>query len=306
MTVNEAAIVQYTEFCQYQKNLDNNTLKAYRIDLTQYSRYIRENKGVTEQEMLSMYLQHLHGLCQPRTIKRKIASLRAFYNYCLDFEYIDHNPFSQLHVRYNTPKTLPRTIPREDVWKLLQTAHDEMLKEHKTIFEKKTVLRDVSVLELLFATGIRVSELCNIDIADMRVNEQLLKIMGKGAKERIVQVTHPVVLTVLRNYIAICVFEDPVHSPLFYTRNGSRISEGAVRRIINKYAELAGLFTHLTPHMFRHTFATLLLEEGVDIRYIQTMLGHSSISTTQIYTHVAVAKQRDILANYHPRNKMAI
>lgn len=306
MIVNEAAIVHYTEFCQYQKNLDSKTIKAYRIDLTQYSRYIAENKEASEQVLLSLYLRHLHDICQPRTIKRKIASLRAFYNYCLDLEYIDRNPFSQLRIRYNTPKTLPRTIPREDVWSLLQAAHNEMSKEHKTIYQKKTVLRDVSVLELLFATGVRVSELCNLNIADMRINEQLLRVMGKGAKERIVQVTHPVVLTILQEYIAACVLDSPTSSPLFYTRNGGRISEGAVRRIINKYAELAGLFSHLTPHMFRHTFATLLLEEGVDIRYIQTMLGHSSISTTQIYTHVAIAKQRDILANSHPRNKMAI
>lgn len=306
MSITKSDIEKYLNFCQYQKNLDGKTIKAYRIDLTQYQDQCDNLQTSDDLESVSVYIEHLHGSCKPRTIKRKIASLKAYYNYCADFEFISVNPFSRLKVRYSTPKVLPRTIPREDVWKILQTAHTEMQRSGKTEFQSKTVLRDVAVLELLFATGVRVSELCGSNRGNLHIPDQYLQVMGKGSKERIIQVTHPVVLGILQDYIAITTKDCAWDTPLFYTRNKGRISEGTVRRIINKYAALAGIFNHLTPHMFRHTFATLLLEEGVDIRYIQFMLGHSSITTTQIYTHVAIGKQKEIIATNHPRNKMAI
>jgi integrase/recombinase XerD len=159
-------------------------------------------------------------------------------------------------------------------------------------------------MELMFATGLRVSELCRLNVADLDLVEGTVKIYGKGAKERIVQIGTPTVLTVLSEYYSC--FGGRADAPFFVNRIGTRISEQSVRSILNKYASRISGDLHVTPHMFRHSFATLLLEADVDIRYIQQILGHSSITTTQIYTHVAMAKQRTILLNKHPRNKLSV
>lgn len=159
-------------------------------------------------------------------------------------------------------------------------------------------------MELLFATGMRVSELCSLGPTSIDLINGVIKIYGKGSKERIIQISNPAVLS------AVCAYNN-VFSPLiqdtgwfFVNRLGNQLSAQSVRNVINAYTELAGIEQHITPHMFRHSFATLLLEEDVDIRYIQQLLGHSSITTTQIYTHVTSKKQRDILATKHPRNKI--
>lgn len=272
MSITQQTATEYLAFCRFQKNLDDKTIKAYGIDLRQYLSYACENGGSDERAKIMSFLEHLHNTAKPRTTKRKIASLKAFFSYCLEFDIIEDNPFGKIRVRYSTPLVLPRIISREDVWALLQAAHKTLLDRKLTRFQISTCLRDVSVLELLFATGVRVSELCSLSIGDLNIQNKSLKIKGKGGKERMIQVTHPTVLELLGRYISECVLDNDVGSPLFYTRNGGRISEGAVRRIINKYADIAGIYDHLTPHMFRHTFATLLLEEGVDIRYISYSL----------------------------------
>lgn len=306
MSINNQTMTEYLSFCRYQKNLDGKSVKAYRIDLTQYLSFTYSGVAEDERAKVLAFLEYLHGDYKPRTVKRKIASLKAFFTYCLDFDLLEVSPFGRLSVKYSTPLVLPRTIPREDVWAILQAAHTHLQQEHRTPYQKRMCLRDTAVMELLFATGVRVSELCNLSKCHLNIQSKSLRVMGKGDKERILQVTHSAVLDLLDMYLSECVPDVDSHGPLFYTRNGGGISEAAVRRLILKYAERAGILDHLTPHMFRHTFATLLLEEGVDIRYIQHMLGHSNISTTQIYTHVASAKQRDILEMHHPRNLMNI
>jgi integrase/recombinase XerD len=162
------------------------------------------------------------------------------------------------------------------------------------------------MIELLFATGLRVSELCSINADHIDLDNGSILIMGKGAKERVLQIGNPEVLSVLRRYVK----ENEVHihetGCFFVNRLSSRISEQSVRFLIKQLCAKAAVEQNITPHMFRHTFATLLLEEDVDIRYIQRMLGHSSILTTQIYTHVTVEKQRQILTKKHPRNRLAV
>lgn len=151
-----------------------------------------------------------------------------------------------------------------------------------------------------------MSELCTLQYDDVRLEEGEIKIYGKGAKERFVQIANPDVLNTLRHYRE--VFKDSIAQAgaFFVNRSRKPLSTQSVRTIVNRYSTLADVKSHITPHMFRHSFATLLLEEGVDIRYIQQLLGHSSIVTTQIYTHVAGRKQRDILLEKHPRNKIRL
>lgn len=167
-------------------------------------------------------------------------------------------------------------------------------------------IRDAAVCELLFATGIRISELCALSFCDIDLNDNCILIYGKGAKERKLQIGNTHVIEALRQYIS--VYRDKIISrgSLFVNQSGNVFSDQAVRRMLNHYAKLASIELHITPHMFRHTFATSLLEADVDIRYIQEMLGHSSIHTTEIYTHVTMAKQRDILTTKHPRNNFTI
>ena len=162
------------------------------------------------------------------------------------------------------------------------------------------------MIELLFATGMRISELCNLKYQDIDMENHSILIWGKGAKERMIQIGNLDVISAITSYINEFQKEITKSGWLFINRLGHRLSEQSVRFMINKYVDMAEISMHITPHMFRHSFATLLLEADVDIRYIQKMLGHSSITTTEIYTSVSMHKQKAILTEKHPRNGMDV
>lgn len=176
----------------------------------------------------------------------------------------------------------------------------------KTEYAKKVALRNALILELLFATGMRISELCTLTTEQIDFNDYIIKIYGKGSKERLIQICNQNVQALLKRYKDAFECEITTNRFFFINRLGNRLSEQSVRNMITNYAIGAEVPLHITPHMFRHSFATLLLEEDVDIRYIQQMLGHSSITTTQIYTHTSINKQKNILSTKHPRNKLEI
>lgn len=180
---------------------------------------------------------------------------------------------------------------------------------HRAVKESKyskSACRDLAVVELFFATGARVYEVSNLKSQDVDLDSGVIRIMGKGSKERYVQIGNPAVLKVLRKYYEQCQAQIEQCGLFFVNQRGTRFAEQSVRNMLRKYVRLAGIGTHITPHMFRHSVATYLLEEGVDIAYIQKILGHSSIKTTQIYLHIASKKQLEILRERHPRNKMKI
>ena len=312
MIMLDKQISNYMDFCQYQKNLNYKTIKAYTVDLKQFSCFAGQDEYPVSRGSVSNYVTYLHKKYKPKCVKRKIASLKAFFNYLEFEEILKENPFAKLKVRFQEPFILPRTISADIIEVLLKTAYqlttqnNDTCNNDKTIFKHKTILRDIAVLELLFATGIRVSELCSLHSEDIHLQDGTVKIYGKGSKERIVQIENTDVRAALIRYKT--AFEQLIHESgyFFVNRLHKRLSEQSVRLMIHKYVKMAGITSHITPHMFRHSFATLLLEEDVDIRYIQKLLGHSSIVTTQIYTHVASNKQRDILALKHPRNKMQV
>lgn len=297
---------QYLVACKYQKGLDAKTIKAYRIDLSQFILFTgQEEINLTRSGMLG-YISDLHQKYKPRTIRRKIASVKAFCGYLEYEELITENPFTKLQLKLNTPLILPRTIPFSVIEAILATAYQQGQQEGLSEKQHKAWLRDIAVLELLFATGMRVSELCALKPSDVNLTEGEVKIYGKGAKERLVQIGNSAVLAALQTY-KVQNYPAIEHTGMFFVnRLGNPLSDQSVRNIVTKYTQLAGEELHITPHMFRHSFATLLLEEDVDIRYIQRLLGHSSIVTTQIYTYVSSRKQRDILSTKHPRNKVHI
>ena len=286
-------IVNYLSHCEHQKRLDSKTLKAYRIDLGQFSK----STGITDpidvsSNILEIYISTLHEKYKPKTVKRKIASLKAFFHYLEYREVVILNPFNKIQIKFREPTVLPKIIPLLTVESFLSTIYT-CRRQAPTAYQRKNALRDAAIIELLFATGMRISELCSLKAGDISLSDRSLLIYGKGNK-------------VLAEYHNTFHNKSTSNGVFFINQNQTPVSDQAVRRMINKYVSLAAIDLHITPHMFRHTFATSLLEADVDIRYIQEMLGHSSINITEIYTHVALSKQRDILTAKHPRKNFHI
>lgn len=290
-------IAGYLETCEYEKQLSPDTIKAYRIDLQQFLGFTKGSWA--GKDLLSQYIKYLNQNFAPRSVKRKLASVRAFYREVELSGELEENPFEKLRIRIHFPQQLPRVIPEEIVRALLQSAYDACAPG------EREGLRDIVVLELLFSTGLRVSELCALSKDTFSLGGGLkLLVKGKGRKERVLQITTPELLRLMRVYFDAFSEEIQEQGAILFNRRGRPLSPQTVRRIINKYLDRIGISYHVTPHMFRHTFATSLLEAGMDIRYIQSLLGHSSISTTQIYTHVTAQRQTVLLAEKHPRGKM--
>jgi integrase/recombinase XerD len=293
----------FINYCACSKKLDSKTIKAYSIDLEQFLVFSGNDFN---KDCLSRYITLLHQKYKPKTVKRKIASLKAFSNYLVYEEIVDKNPFAKIRTSFKEPFILPRTIPFEIIQKLLSYVYAQLENLKLTVNRRKEVIRDLAVLELLFATGARVSEICNLRSSNIDLINRFVKIYGKGSRERIIQIENADVLQALGKYYLS--FNDDINDTgyFFINRLHNHLSEQSVRFMINKYVKRIGYGNHVTPHMFRHSFATLLLEEEVDIRYIQKILGHSSITTTEIYTHVSSVKQKEILATRHPRNRIVV
>lgn len=250
----------------------------------------------------------MQGKYKSKTIKRKIASLRAFFLY-LESENIEIEKFFlNIRTKFKDSVILPRTIKLEDISKIFNEVYKQLKNDRNTIYAKKSILRDIAILELLFATGLRVSEICSLRNKYIDILHGEILVLGKGAKERIIQVTNINTIESLENYFDIFKSSKDLNKDAYYfiNRRGQRLSEQSVRFMVKKYSNMCGIKDNITPHMFRHTFATMLLEDDVDIRYIQRILGHSSIITTQIYTNVAVSKQKEILTIKQPRNKIVL
>lgn len=296
-------IKSYLLYCEKEKRLSKHTIKAYRIDLSQFYSY-KSGMGISKEDLV-IYIHYLHENYKPKTIRRKIASLKAFIHYLYYQDVIPSNPFDKIDTSFKEPLLLPRTIPAYLIQRMLSASY-EKIKAARTASAKAVAIRDTSVLELLFATGARISEICSLKPENVDLDAQIVRILGKGSKERIIEIENYDVLSILKRYYA--VYQEDIKSYDFFFLNNrkNRLSEQSVRFMIKGLEKEIGSQIHITPHMFRHSMATMLLEEDVDIRYIQRILGHSSITTTQIYTHVTSSKQKEILRTKHPRNKIHI
>lgn len=292
----------YLEYCTYRKELDAKTVKAYRIDLTQFFSYVQSTEP--EKETIEQYITELHKKYKQKTIKRKIASIKAFYSYLEEEELVEQNPFRKIKVKFKETIILPRIIPREEIEQLLNYIYASL--SSLSGIQYKHSLRDAAVIEVFFATGARVYEISNVRAENINLNSGLIRIMGKGGKERYIQISNTAVLDILRKYYAENEPEIKKSGYFFINNRGNRYTEQSIRLMLKKYTLKAGIQRKITPHMFRHSFATYLIEEGVDVSCVQQILGHSSIKTTQIYIHVAAKKQADILRELHPRNNMNI
>lgn len=305
MTLQEA-IKRFKFHCSYEKNLSSKTLRAYDIDINQFlEKFITYKIKKISKFDLKDYVENLYIYSYKiKTIKRKIAVLKAFFNYLEFEELIDINPFRKLKLSLKEPKLLPKTLELKEIKVILK--HLYHLKNNFTnreSFSYKLLVRDIVSIEILFSTGIRVSELSNLKKDEINIKLGIIKIFGKGSKERIIQICDKEVLNLLKEYTKLFNIDKNTNEYFLLNRLNKNFSEQCIRNMLQKYQKELGL-KHITPHMFRHSFATLLLEEGVDIRYIQNMLGHASISTTQIYTKVNVKHQRKLLNTKHPRRNL--
>jgi integrase/recombinase XerD len=311
MTVQDA-IAQFLFHCQYEKNLSPKTLKAYSIDLRQFRLYLSAELGVTDlggidKVVLRAYIKSLFGDLAEKSVKRKVATLKSLFHHLEREDEILVNPFRKIDVRIKEKKRLPRTIPLADLERLFR--HVYRLKAETRDRESPaycSLVRDIAVLELLFATGARVAEVCNLGTADVDLRRGQARILGKGGRERILPFWDDELSRLLGEYVSLSREPGEESAHFFLNRRGRRLSEQSVRMVLRKHAAGAGLRITITPHMLRHSVATLLLEEGMDIRYIQHLLGHSSIATTQIYTEVRAGGQRRALAQKHPRRKLRV
>ena len=298
----EKRVEAYLEYCKYRKELDEKTLKAYRNDLQQYFDCISGDEF--KKDEIEKYITDLHKKYKQKTVKRKIASIKAFYNYLEEEDLIEVNPFRKIKVKFKETVVLPRIIPRVEIEQLLNYMYSCQGDMNKA--EHKCVLRDIAIVEVFFATGARVSEVSNIREDCVDLTSGSIKIMGKGGKERYIQIVDEDVFDVLKKYYIENEEAIKKSGYFFVNRNGNRFTEQSIRNMLKKYTKQAGIERNITPHMFRHSFATYLIEEGVDISCVQQILGHSSIKTTQIYIHIAAKKQAEILKDMHPRKQMNI
>lgn len=305
-------IDQFLSHCKYEKNLSPLSLKAYFIDLHQFQKFSCVSFSINsinelDKYQIRNYLVQISGQYKPKTIKRKLATLKAFANYLEYEDILVVNPFRKLRLRIQEGKQLPRTIELRNIKKLFAYLYTEKTKAilgNSGSF--KNLVRDIAILELLFATGMRVSELTHLRRKNLNLTKGEVLVKGKGNRERIIPIPENAVIDALNNYYQLFKSKLSEESHFFINRINRKLSEQSVRLMIRKHVRSVHLSQHITPHMFRHSVATFLLENGVDIRYIQSILGHSSINTTQIYAQVNEAPKRKILKLKHPRRQFAL
>lgn len=297
----ERLTLDFLAYLELERGLARNTLDAYRSDLAQFGRYLRE-RGLraceVQREALTDYLAELstpgeeRPAVSPATLQRKAACLRSFYRHLRRESLIEHDPTAELR---GPPRNrrLPKVLSRDEIAKLLAQPRGT----------DPLALRDRALLELMYACGLRISETVGLLVADVDLEEGTLIARGKGSKERIVPIGRQAVAAVdvyrRRGRPALVGLSSESH--LFVNHRGSGLTRQGLHRIIAQHARSAGLQARMTPHTLRHTFATHLLSGGCDLRSLQEMLGHADLTTTQIYTHLSSDRLKDAYFGAHPR-----
>ncbi len=306
MTLLNEAVNTFLQHCRYEKNLSDKTIYFYKIDLLQFSSFIQNNNYPSVIEQISKaelkhYLREI-STWKIKTVKRKVATLKAMFNYLEYEEVILVNPARRLKMTLKQPVVLPKALTKVETIAIFDAAYQLISKAPLASYSYLESVRNVAVLELLFSTGGRVSEIAGLKRSDIDLKSGALLLKGKGSKERVVQVCNADALALIATYISL--FEERITASggyLLVNRVNGKLSDQSIRNMVCSIAKVAKIDKKVTPHVFRHTFATLLLENDVDIKYIQSLLGHSSIMTTQIYTQVNGEKQKQILRDKHPR-----
>ena len=274
-----------------EKGLSKNTLSAYRHDISSFSSWYKGSSllDVNRGDLLDYLANRLKEGYSSRSTARSLSSLRAFYSHLTVKHNLQQNPTS----RVDSPKlghTLPKTLSEDEVEKLIRAPS----------IDEDIGLRDRAMLELIYACGLRVSELINLDILNLNLRQGVIRVIGKGEKERLVPML-PSVRDAVDNYLAMCPFQITNEAPLFYGVRGKRLNPAIVQRMMRSVQAALDLPSTATPHALRHSFGTHILINGGDLRAIQELLGHASLSTTQKYTDVDTAYLLEVHQKAHPR-----
>lgn len=291
-------ITRFLNNLQATKNLTEKTLKAYRSDLFQFFS-IEPNMFNPD---ICMFITHLSTILKLKdsSVRRKIVTIKNFYEYLESQNIIAKNPFEKLKFKFRQEKKLPKTLSIKEISALLNCFNCEQ--SELTDFKKALFIRDAALIDLLVSTGIRIGEAASIQLSDIIKSERTILIHGKGRKQRLIYISSPITwerLNALIKYI-----KSTGGSYLFNNANGRPISIYGIERIYEKYANKANILTKSSPHYLRHTFATNLLTNGADLRSVQEILGHASVSTTQIYTEVSNNRKKQVLKKFNYRNKL--
>lgn len=290
-------IEKYLNYLKYELNYSDNTVNSYRKDLEVYLDYLnmfkKDYRYMTKEDVIG-YLKYLDKLYKNKSIARMVSSTRSFYNYLKNNNIIDSNIFN----RVKNPK-VEKKLPN-----YLNILEVEELLDHFKSDDPKDI-REELIFEIIYSTGIRVSELSNLKMRNIDFNNKQIKVMGKGSKERIV--FYGDVLSKLLNlYLTSSrpIYEniDNKNDYLLINNKGARLSVASIEKYLDDLLKRLSLSHRVTPHELRHTFATHMLDNGADLRTIQELLGHESLKTTQIYTHVSIDRLRNVYAKAHPNN----
>lgn len=279
-----------------QLGLSRQTVIAYGQDIRSFLKFRSEIGAENEnpgEENVFLYLawQRNRGISQ-RTQARRLSALRSFFDFAIDEGVLDENPTKNLG-NPKLPLHLPQVLSQEEMANLLGMPQ----------MTDRGGFRDRCMLELLYASGLRVSELCNLELGNLDLQQGLIRVFGKGAKERVVPL-HALAQKLLSEYIAqIRPQFGPACKKLFLNRSGNGLTRQYIWQVVKKYAAMCGIRRPISPHTFRHSFATHLLEGGADLRTVQILLGHADVAATEIYTHVQAMRLRQIHQQFHPRNK---
>ncbi|OCA91545.1 site-specific tyrosine recombinase XerD [Bacillus sp. FJAT-27225] len=296
----EDHLKDFIHFLMVEKGLSQNTVIAYERDLKGYLKHVKNKDGLSSiNDIQRTHILHYLGKLKEdgkssKTIARNVASIRSFHQFLLRDKASEHDP--SVHIETPTlERNLPKVLSMEEVETLLETPAQE----------GPYGLRDKAMLEILYATGIRVSELIGLNIGDLHLQMGFVRCIGKGNKERIIPVGRTAT-EALQRYLddgrpELVTKKSAREEALFLNHLGQRLTRQGFWKILKKLATEAGIEKDLTPHTLRHSFATHLLENGADLRAVQEMLGHADISTTQIYTHVTKVRLRDVYSKFHPR-----
>ena len=273
------------------RNGSEHTLRAYEQDLNRFFDFLGDEPPTTSGIRTFLSIE-IEGGAAKSTVSRRLATIRSFMSYLHGEGIVDANP-AKLVASPKVPRKHPSHLSVDDAFELMGKAGEG---EGGVL-----ALRDLAILELAYSSGLRVSELEGLDVGDMDLKEKLVRVLGKGGKERLVPVGSKA-LNAVREYLDKRGKADK-GEPLFKNRRGGRFSSRGMRRTVKKYARLMGLGPEVSPHTLRHSFATHLLYEGADLRVIQELLGHSSLSTTQKYTHLDIVKLMEVYDKSHPMSE---
>ncbi len=296
-------IPEFIRLVQSTKNLSEKTITAYKSDLNDFNSFVNHHE--LNNESILQYIQELTitRKLKDTTINRKLIVLKMFFEYLYSKNYIENNYFSSHHFKFKKEKKLPKTLAIKETSKLLSCVTDQSINATSD-FEKWKTSRNLALIDILISTGIRIAEAANISINDIINSERIILIHGKGRKQRLIYISCPETWNNITAWLKIRKTRPTNTDMLFVNRYGEPISIHGIEYIYNSLKIQCTININSTPHYLRHTFATNLLANGADLRSVQEILGHSSVSTTEIYTEVTAKRKKQVLNKYNYRNKL--